>query len=42
MDNTHEYVEKLKQQKEKQMKNYKTQGNDHPDKRKPNVKHHKD
>lgn len=41
MDNTHEFVEKLHDKQEKAEKNYKQQGNGHPDKKLPNVKHTK-
>jgi len=40
MEETHEYVEKLKQNKEKAARNYK-QGNGHPEKKLPNKQHSK-
>ncbi|WP_081707673.1 DUF4023 family protein [Bacillus massiliigorillae] len=41
MENTHEFVEKLKVQKEKQKKNLRSQGEGNPDQKLPNVKHNK-
>lgn len=38
MENTHEFVEKIKEQQEKEKKNLKTQGHGHPDKKLPNTK----
>ncbi|WP_075050786.1 DUF4023 domain-containing protein [Bacillus testis] len=36
MENTHDFVEKLHSQKEKQEKNLRTQGKGHPEKKLPN------
>ncbi|MFD1852052.1 DUF4023 domain-containing protein [Oceanobacillus bengalensis] len=39
MDNTHEFVEKVKENQRKDLKNKKSQGKGHPDQVLPNKKH---
>ncbi|WP_019240308.1 MULTISPECIES: DUF4023 domain-containing protein [Bacillus] len=41
MSDTHEFVEKLRENKEKAKKNHQHFGKGHPDKKLPNVKHTK-